>query len=138
MWNTKVVWHLVALAIRLSFMMANQSWGRVAVRHSNVVVVKRLIMTSVAAVILKLCASLLLMMVNTIQFDRDILVQVNNYNAIVVNVFHISHNLTWYSAIDHKFTRIYQVWSTYELTNNSCKFVWKIGKSISKRITCKE
>ena len=46
-----------------------------AVRHSNVVVVKRLIMTSVAAVILKLCASLLLMMVNTIQFDIIVLVK---------------------------------------------------------------
>ena len=46
-----------------------------AVRHSNVVVVKRLIMTSVAAAILKLCASLLLMMVNTIQFDRIVLVK---------------------------------------------------------------
>ena len=43
------------------------------------------------------------------------LVQVNNYE-IVVNFFHISHNLTWYSAIVHKFTRIYPVCSTYELT----------------------
>ena len=42
-------------------------------------------------------------------------VQVNNYE-IVVNFFHISHNLTWYSAIVHKFTRIYPVCSTYELT----------------------
>ena len=42
-------------------------------------------------------------------------VQVNNYE-IVVNLFHISHNLTWYSAIVHKFTRIYPVCSTYELT----------------------
>ena len=41
--------------------------------------------------------------------------QVNDYE-IVVNFFHISHNLTWYSAIVHKFTRIYQVCSTYELT----------------------
>ena len=40
-----------------------------------------------------------------------ILVQVNNYE-IVINFFHISHNLTWYSAI---VTRIYQVCSTYEL-----------------------
>ena len=43
------------------------------------------------------------------------LIQVNNYE-IVVNIFHISHNLTWYSAIVHKFTRIYPVCSTYELT----------------------
>ena len=42
-------------------------------------------------------------------------VQVNNYE-IVINFFHISHNLTWYSAIVHKFTRIYSVCSTYELT----------------------
>ena len=41
-------------------------------------------------------------------------VQVNNYE-IVVNFFHISHNLTWYSAIVHKFTRIYQAC-------NSCEF----------------
>ena len=33
-----------------------------------------------------------------------------------LNFFHISHNLTWYSAIVHKFTRIYPVCSTYELT----------------------
>ena len=43
------------------------------------------------------------------------LIQVNNYE-IVVNFFHISHNLTWYSAIVHKFTTIYTVCSTYELT----------------------
>ena len=42
-------------------------------------------------------------------------VQVNNYE-IVVKKFHISHNLTWYLAIFHKFTRIYRVCSTYELT----------------------
>ena len=42
-------------------------------------------------------------------------VQVNN-NEIVKNFLHISHNLTWYSAIVHKFTRIYPVCSTYELT----------------------
>ena len=35
---------------------------------------------------------------------------------MVINFFHISHNLTWYSAIVHKFTRIYPVCSTYELT----------------------
>ena len=40
-------------------------------------------------------------------------IQVNNHE-IVVNFFHISHNLTWYSAIVHKFTRIYAVCSTYE------------------------
>ena len=43
-------------------------------------------------------------------------VQVNNYE-IIVNFFHISHNLTWYSAIVHKFTRILPVRSYYELTN---------------------
>ena len=42
------------------------------------------------------------------------LVQINNYE-IVVNFFHISHNLTWYSAIVHRFTRIYPVCLTYEL-----------------------
>jgi hypothetical protein len=42
-------------------------------------------------------------------------VAVNNYE-IVVNFLHISHTLTWYSAIVHKFTRIYQVCSNYELT----------------------
>ena len=42
-------------------------------------------------------------------------VQVNNYE-IVVKIFHISHNLTWYSAIVHKFTRIYPVCSTYDVT----------------------
>jgi hypothetical protein len=41
--------------------------------------------------------------------------QVNGYE-IVENFFHISHNLTWYSAIVHKVTRIYPVCSTYELT----------------------
>ena len=43
------------------------------------------------------------------------ILQVNNYE-IVVNFFHTNHNLTWYSAIVHKFTRIYPVCSTYELT----------------------
>ena len=45
----------------------------------------------------------------------DRLIQVNNYE-IVVNFFQISHNLTWYSAIVHTFTRIYPVCSNYELT----------------------
>ena len=44
-----------------------------------------------------------------------ILLQVNNYE-IVVKFFHICHNLTWYSDIVHKFTRISTVCSTYELT----------------------
>ena len=43
------------------------------------------------------------------------LLQVNNYE-IVVKIFHISHTLTWYSTIVHKFTRIYPVCSTYGLT----------------------
>ena len=42
------------------------------------------------------------------------IVQVNNYE-IVVTFFHIIHNLTWYSTIVHKFTRIYPFCSTYEL-----------------------
>ena len=41
--------------------------------------------------------------------------QVNNYD-IVVKIFHISHDLTRYSAIVHKFTRIHPICSTYELT----------------------
>ena len=40
--------------------------------------------------------------------------QVNNYE-IVINFFHISHKLKWYSRIVHKFTRIYPFCSTYEL-----------------------
>ena len=47
--------------------------------------------------------------------NKMVYVQVNNYE-IIINFFHVSHNLTWYSAIVHKFTRIYQVCSTYELT----------------------
>ena len=47
------------------------------------------------------------------------IVQVNNYE-IVVKFFHISHNLTWCSAIVHtEFTRIHPVCSTYELTKES-------------------
>ena len=39
------------------------------------------------------------------------------YRLIIMrSSYHISHNLTWYSAIVHKFTRIYPVCSTYELT----------------------
>ena len=41
-------------------------------------------------------------------FIAKIVLQVDDYE-IVVNIFHISHNLTWYSAIVHKFTRIYPV-----------------------------
>ena len=48
-------------------------------------------------------------------FLSTMIIQVNYYE-IVLNVFHISHNLTWHSAIVHKFTRIYPVCSTYELT----------------------
>ena len=48
-------------------------------------------------------------------FSEFSCLQVNDYE-IVLNFFHISHNLTWYSAIVHKFTRIYPVCSTYELT----------------------
>ena len=42
-------------------------------------------------------------------------VHVNNHE-IVAKFFHISHNLTLYSKIVHKFTRILTVCSTYELT----------------------
>ena len=45
---------------------------------------------------------------------RKCVLQVSNYE-IIVNFFLISHNLTWYSAIVHKFIRIYPVCSTYEL-----------------------
>ena len=55
---------------------------------------------------------------NIIGFKR---LRIRNFGTddwirLVVNFFHISHNLTWYSAIVHKFTRIYPVCSTYELT----------------------
>ena len=43
------------------------------------------------------------------------IIQVNNCE-IVVNFFHSSHNLTWYSKIVQKFNKIYPVCSTYELT----------------------
>ena len=42
-------------------------------------------------------------------------IQLNNYE-IVVKIFHISHNLTWYSEIVQRFTRISKFCSTYELT----------------------
>ena len=44
-------------------------------------------------------------------------IQVNNYK-IVEKIFHISHNLTWYSEIVQRFTRISKVCSTYELTKH--------------------
>ena len=43
------------------------------------------------------------------------LLRVNNYE-IIVNFFHISHNLRWYSVIVHRFTRIYPVCSIYQVT----------------------
>ena len=46
--------------------------------------------------------------------------QVDNYE-IIVNFFQSSHDLTWYSAIVHKSTRIYPVCSTYELAK---QFMW--------------
>ena len=61
----------------------------------------------------------------TINCFRDLLtfnlsfLQVNKYE-IVINFFHYSHNLTWYSAIVHKFTRIYPVCST-SIHINLCK-----------------
>ena len=66
------------------------------------------------------------------------IIQVNNYEMVVI-FFHISHNLTWYSTIAHKFTRIYPVFSTYELTKQIiCRYhqiCVKNVQSISKRIT---
>ena len=46
---------------------------------------------------------------------QTLLVQANNFEIVVI-FFHISHNLTWYSAIVHKFTKIHPVCSTYQLT----------------------
>ena len=53
--------------------------------------------------------------IRSIKFLRAPILQVNNYE-IIVKFFHIGHNLTWYSAIVHKFTRIYPVCSTTEVT----------------------
>ena len=50
------------------------------------------------------------------------MIKVNNYE-IVMNFFYIRHNLTWYSAIVHKFTRITQFVQLMNWQNNSCKFV---------------
>ena len=47
------------------------------------------------------------------------MIQENNYE-VVINFFHISHNLTWYSAIVQKFARIYPLMNWQ---NNSCKFL---------------
>ena len=46
------------------------------------------------------------------QRPKCLYIQVTNYE-IVVNFFHISHKLTWYLAMVHKFTRIYLVCPTY-------------------------
>ena len=70
---------------------------------------------------------------NNIWYREEL--QVNNYE-IVVKIFHISHNLTWYSASAHKITRINPVCSTYELTKQFMQICVKIAQSISKRITC--
>ena len=55
------------------------------------------------------------------------------------SVAQISPNLTWYSAIVHKFTRIYPVYSNYELEKtiheNLCK---QLRNGSHKRITCTE
>ena len=42
-------------------------------------------------------------------------VQADNYE-IFLKIFHIIHNLTWYSEIVQRFTRISKFCSTYELT----------------------
>ena len=50
-------------------------------------------------------------------------VQVDNYE-IVINFFHIIHNLTWCSAIEHKFTWIYSLlnlWTDKTIHVNLCK-----------------
>ena len=47
--------------------------------------------------------------------------QVNDYE-IIIKFFHISHDVTWYSAIVHKFTIIHPVCSTYKTIHvNLCK-----------------
>ena len=78
---------------------------------------------------------------------KCVFVQVNNYE-IIVNFFQISHNLTWYSAIVHKFTKTNPVCSTYELKkqfmkvsvkncainlkkNNLYSFYWAFGSNLS-------
>ena len=79
---------------------------------------KRFIFLFFFLLMLTICQSLCLDKIHIVlqcKLKRNTYVQVNNYE-IVVNFFHISHNLTWYSAIVHKFTRIYPVCSTYELT----------------------
>ena len=59
------------------------------------------------------------------------LVQVNNYE-IVLNFFHISHNLTLYSAIVQKFTRIYPFVQLMNWQNNSCKMSWQPWGQVGK------
>ena len=59
------------------------------------------------------------------------LLQVNNYE-IVVKIFHISQNLTWYSEIVQRFTRISKFCSNYELTKQFMEIcVNKIKKIIN-------
>ena len=48
---------------------------------------------------------------NFLNFENWTNVHVNNYEFII-NFLHNSHNLTWYSAIVHKFNRNYPVCST--------------------------
>ena len=52
-----------------------------------------------------------------IEVRLKIRLQINDYE-IVINSFisAFSHNLTGFSAIVHKFTKIYPVFSNYELT----------------------
>ena len=61
-----------------------------------------------------------------------LVVQVNNYEIVVKN-FHTSHNLTWYSAIVHKFSNLP---SLFNLWTDKTINVKKIAQSISTRITC--
>ena len=63
------------------------------------------------------------------------ILQGNNYE-IVVKIFHISHNLTWYSEIVHIFIRISKVCSTYELTKQFMEICVKNCAIDSKRLTC--
>ena len=59
---------------------------------------------------------------NLNKFHEICRLQVNDYE-IVIKFFHISHNLTWYPEIVHKFTRISTVYSTHELTKQFMEIV---------------
>ena len=58
-------------------------------------------------------------------------VQVDNYE-IVVKSFRISHNLTWYSAIVHKFTKnlhsLFSLWTDKIIQVNLCKILRNLSQ----------